>query len=226
VRYAESLCRQGAQEELKLAVFGASGFSREVADILLTSGVKELVFVDLSPIAHQYFGFPIFDESCVPKLKDQGFIFVIGVGDNKARKRIFEKFPSLPYPNFIHSSASMGFKQFDMLKNRRGNIITAGVRFTNNIQIGDFGIYNLNSTVGHDCMIEDFVNLAPGVNISGNVHMKEGAYVGTNASIFQGKAIDEKLEIGAYATIGAGAVVLKSVKSFDTVVGVPARSKT
>ena len=204
-------------------MFGASGFSREVADILLTSGVKELVFVDLSPIAHQYFGFPIFDESCVPKLKDQGFIFVIGVGDNKARKKIYEKFLNLPYPNLIHSSASMGFKQFGMLKNKKGNIITAGVRLTNNIQIGDFGIYNLNSTVGHDCMIEDFVNLAPGANISGNVHLKEGAYIGTNASILQGKSIDKKLEIGAYATIGAGAVVNKDVLEFLTVVGIPAR---
>jgi len=206
-------------------VFGASGFSREVADILLTSGIKDLVFVDLSPIAHQYFGFPVFDESDIPKLQDRGFLFVIGLGDNQARKKIYEKFPSLPYPNFIHSSASMGFKQFGMLKNKRGNIITAGVRFTNNIQIGDFGIYNLNSTVGHDCMIEDFVNLAPGANISGNVHLKEGAYIGTNASILQGKSIDKKLEIGAYATIGAGAVVIKSVQSFDTVAGVPARSK-
>lgn len=225
-RYAEPFCRQGDQEELKIAVFGASGFSREVADILLTSGVKDLVFVDLSPKAHQYFGFPICDESDISKLQDQGFCFVIGVGDNQARKKIYEKFPSLPYPNFTHSSASMGFKQFGMLKNKRGNIITAGVRFTNNIQIGDFGIYNLNSTVGHDCMIEDFVNLAPGANISGNVHLKEGAYVGANASILQGKSIDKKLEIGSYATIGAGAVVIKSVQSFDTVVGVPARSKT
>ena len=75
-------------------------------------------------------------------------------------------------------------------------------------------------------MIEDFVNLAPGANISGNVHLMEGAYVGTNASILQGKSIDNKLEIGAYATIGAGAAVIKSVQSFATVVGVPARSKT
>ena len=207
-------------------MFGASGFSREVADILLTFGVKVLVFVDLSTIAHQYFSFPVFDESDITELQDQGFCFIIGVGDNQARKKIYEKFASLPYPNLIHSSASMGFKQLGMLKNKKGNIITAGVRFTNNIQIGDFGIYNLNSTVGHDCMIEDFVNLAPGVNISGNVHLKEGAYVGTNASILQGKSIDEKLEIGAYASIGAGAVVIKSVQSFDTVVGVPARSKT
>ena len=223
MRYAGYFCRQGYKEELKIAVFGASGFSREVADILLTSGVKDLVFVDLSPIDHQYFGFPVFDESDISKLQDQGFRFVIGVGDNQARKKIYEKFPSLPYPNFIHSSASMGFKQFGILKNKRGNIITAGVRFTNNIQIGDFGIYNLNSTVGHDCMIEDFVNLAPGVNISGNVYLKEGVYIGTNATVLQGESIDDKRSIGRFATVGAGAVVNKDVAEFSTVVGVPAR---
>jgi len=59
VRYAKPFCQQGDQEALKIAVFGASGFSREVADILLTSGVKDLVFIDLSPKAHQYFDFPV-----------------------------------------------------------------------------------------------------------------------------------------------------------------------
>ena len=43
-----------------------------------------------------------------------------------------------------------------------GVIICAGVRLTNNIKVGNFSILNLNATVGHDTIIEHFVNVAPG----------------------------------------------------------------
>jgi acetyltransferase EpsM len=46
----------------------------------------------------------------------------------------------------------------------------------------------------------------------------EGAFIGTNATIMP------EVHIGPYATIGAGAVVLKDVAAGDTVVGVPAKS--
>lgn len=117
----------------------------------------------------------------------------------------------------------MGFKQSEFLRNNKGNIITAGVRFTNNIQMGNFGIYNLNCTIGHDCIIDDFVNIAPGSTISGNVKIKKGAYIGTNAAVIQGKSIDDKMIIGEFAVVGAGAVVTKDVDANSVVVGVPAR---
>lgn len=211
---------------MKVAVFGASGFSREVADIIMKYGDNEIVFIDLYSTLNTCFGFPIVPERNIPRLEDQGFLFVIGLGNNEKRKNIYEKFKHLQYPNIIHESASMGFEQHEALRSKKGNIITAGVRFTNKVQMGNFGIFNLNCTIGHDCIIKNFVNIAPGSNISGNVCLEEGVYIGTNSTILQGKSIENKMSIGRFATVGAGAIVTKDVSGFSTVVGMPARPIT
>jgi len=208
----------------KLGIFGASGFSRETVDICLELGCKEIMFIEMEPIAKTYFGFLLVTEKTIPMLITNGFHFVIGTGDNRVRKKIYEKFKKLSFPNIIHPSVTMGHKQLEQVLKTKGNIVTAGVRFTNNITMGNFGIFNLNCTVGHDCIIKDFVNIAPGANISGNVIIEEGAYIGTNAAILQGKSIEEKLVIGKYATVGAGAVVIKNVSTSSIVVGIPAKS--
>lgn len=57
----------------------------------------------------------------------------------------------------------------------------------------------------------------PAAVISGTVHVGEGALVGANATVLQG------LRIGAWATVGAGAVVRADVAEGDVVVGVPAQ---
>jgi len=208
----------------KLGIFGASGFSRETADICLELGCNKIVFIEMEPISETYFGFPLVTEKTTPMLIRDGFHFVIGAGDNRIRKKIYERFKELSFPNIIHPSVTMGHKQLEKVLKTKGNIITAGVSFTNNITMGNFGIFNLNCTVGHDCIIKDFVNIAPGANISGNVIIEEGAYIGTNAAILQGKSIEEKLVICKYATVGAGAVVIENVSTSNIVVGIPAKS--
>lgn len=190
---------------------------------MLKDNIESLVYIDLLPAEPKYFGYPIVSEDRIPQLVEQGYVFVIGIGENGRRKQIFEKYSHLPFPNIIHPSASFGNNQRDMLKHKMGNIVTAGVCFTNKIDPGNFGIFNLNATIGHDCVIKDFINIAPGANISGNVCLDELAYIGTGAAVIQGRAMDEKLLIGCGATIGAGAVVTKDVTASLTVAGVPAK---
>ena len=67
------------------------------------------------------------------------------------------------------------------------------------------------------------MNIAPGANVSGNVELKEGAYIGTNAAILQGESIKKKITIGKFSIVGAGAVVTKDVDADSTVVGIPAK---
>jgi sugar O-acyltransferase (sialic acid O-acetyltransferase NeuD family) len=221
--HAQSVFFPDVQGPVKVGVFGASGFSREVADIL-NPFADELVYIDLNPETTRYFGKPVVNETKIPQLKEQGFLFVIGAGDNTTRQKIFNRYPDLLFPNIVHPTASMGHGQLERLQMKKGNIITAGVRFTNNIEWGDFGIFNLNCTVGHDCIIQDFVNIAPGANISGNVWIEQGAYIGTNAAVLQGKSAENKIRIGKFSVVGAGAVVTKDVNDNATVVGIPAKS--
>jgi serine acetyltransferase len=68
----------------------------------------------------------------------------------------------------------------------------------------------------------DYTTLAPGVHVSGWVHIGKRVYVGTGAVIINGT---EKvpLTIGDDTIIGAGAVVKEVIPSSVTAVGVPAR---
>lgn len=204
-------------------IFGASGFSREVADICLELGCSNITFIDNYPTDVTYFDFPVISEEEVEKIDLENAYFAIGIGETSIREKIYNKFPHLMYPNIIHPSATFGYKMRDFIENTRGNIITAGVRITNNIVIGDFGIYNLNVSIGHDCIINNFVTISPGANVSGNVNIEKKAYIGTGSTILQGRSIGEKIIIGENSIVGAGAVVVKSVPPNVVVKGIPAK---
>ena len=60
-------------------------------------------------------------------------------------------------------------------------------------------------------------------SISGNICLEKCAYIGTNAVVLQGRSIDKKTLIGRFATVGAGAVVVKDVPEQTTVIGIPAK---
>jgi len=101
-------------------------------------------------------------------------------------------------------------------------IIAAGVRLTSNIQIGNFVLFNQNATIAHECVIEHFVHVAPGANISGNVHLKEGTWVGAGAVINQGNETKKRI-IGTHSVIGSGAVVTADCQPNSVYAGVPAK---
>ncbi|WP_342442477.1 NeuD/PglB/VioB family sugar acetyltransferase [Lysinibacillus sp. FSL K6-0075] len=206
----------------KLGIFGTSGLAREVVDIAIEIGYQELFFIGLENAIEGISGYQIISEDRILS-KQKNIDFIIGIGEGETREKLYNKFPNLNYINLIHPSVTFGNKQKETVDNSIGNIFCAGTRVTNNVVIGDFGLFNLNTTIGHDCLIEDFVTISPGANISGNVHLKKGSYIGTGSTILQGKNLKEKLIVGEYATVGAGAVVVKDVPAHTIVKGVPAK---
>ena len=58
--------------------------------------------------------------------------------------------------------------------------------------------------------------MAPGCRLAGNVHVGTGALLGIGSAVVPG------IEIGPWATVGAGSVVLRAVATETTVGGVPA----
>jgi len=74
--------------------------------------------------------------------------------------------------------------------------------------------------LGPSMVFTNVVNPRSAVNRRGQyakTHVGKGASIGANATIVCGH------DIGAYAFIGAGAVVTKTVKPYELVVGNPAR---
>lgn len=206
----------------KLGVFGTSGFAREVADIAHVLEY-DVVFIARDDEELSSWSFPgrVILESEMDQLS--GAEFVIGIGENSVREKIAKRYSStLKFTNLVHPTASFGRNQREQLASCRGVIVCAGVRLTSNIQVGDFTVFNLNATVGHDSIIEGFVNLSPGAHISGNVHLEERCWVGSGAVINQGRSY-QKLVIGRDTVIGSGAVVVKDCESDAVYVGAPAK---
>lgn len=78
-----------------------------------------------------------------------------------------------------------------------GTVVCARTILTIDIKIGSHVIINLNSTIGHDAVIEDFVTIYPNVNISGMTYLGECSEYGTGMQIIQGIKIAENTIIGA-----------------------------
>ena len=205
-----------------IGIFGTSGFAREVGDIAWALGYTPVYIArDEDELMTGRACGEALLESELNRLKDTAF--VIGIGENLTRQKIAQRYADkLNFINLLHPSASFGQQQREIIERSRGNIVCAGVRFTNNIQVGNFSIFNLNATIGHDCVIEDFANIAPGANISGNVHIGARCWIGTGAVINQG-ADGAKLSIGGGTTVGSGSVVVKSCDQDAVYVGIPAK---
>jgi sugar O-acyltransferase (sialic acid O-acetyltransferase NeuD family) len=213
-------------KDMKVAVYGAGGFAREVAwlaeSCLSPDGPYEVVcFIDDD---HSNWGsvlndFPVMGlEEAKVQFPDAAVVG--GIGSPRARQLTMEKaqaagfaFATLVHPRAEHSR----FVEFGP-----GTVVCAGNILTTNITLGMHIQINLDCTIGHDVFMGDFTTLAPGVHVSGWVHFGKRVYVGTGAVFINGTR-DEPLFVADDAVVGAGACVTRSVESGTTVVGVPAK---
>lgn len=205
-----------------LGIFGASGMAREVGDIAYEIGLSPIYIArDQTEVDNWTFPEEVISEADV--LRYSSISCVIGIGDNRLRQQLAQRFEGkVRFSNLIHPSATFGRGQREIIESQRGVIVCAGVRFTNHIQVGNFGIFNQNATIAHDVVIDDFVHVASGSVISGNVHISKYCWIGAGATVNQG-ASRAKLQIGEGTLIGSGAVVVKSCDANAIYVGVPAK---
>jgi sugar O-acyltransferase (sialic acid O-acetyltransferase NeuD family) len=206
----------------RVGIFGTAGMAREAGDIAWELGMEPVyVARDQAELDACEFPGQAILESDVDL--NQEMSYVIGIGDNSIRQRIAQRYAtSLRFANLIHPSATFGKGQRELIEVKQGVIVCAGVRFTNNIQVGDFCIFNLNSTISHGVVIDEYVYVAPGAHITGNVHIEPRVWIGTGVAINQGTE-SLKCRIGADTTIGSGAVVVRDCEPNAIYVGIPAR---
>jgi len=198
---------------MKIAIFGSSGMARAIVDICDTMKCSDVVFIDRDNGTDPVSGISIVSEENVKSLADEGYLFSIGIGDNKIRKKISEKFFDIPFANVVHSSASFGRGSRANLDKTSGNIIMAGAIFSGNITFSNFGLYNFNCIVGHDVCFGNFVHLGPGTIICGCVDICDEVYVWTGSMVRNGASREQRVIIGENAVMGMGAVALSNVPS-------------
>ena len=143
-----------------------------------------------------------------------------GTGNPGLRRQLMEKARTagFQFGRLIHPET----KASSLVTYGEGVVVCAGNILTTNIRIGDHVQINLACTIGHDVVLDDYATLAPGVHVSGCVHLGKRVYVGTGAVIINGTP-ESPLTIGDDAVIGAAACVIRPVGAGETVVGVPGR---
>ena len=205
----------------KIAIVGSGGFAREILTLIDDINQRQLKyeivgFVD-SDTLKLIHGYPVIGDDEYINNTQEAISVVLAVGEPHLKRKIRNKYtnPLVKFPTLIHPSVLIGNK--DSISIGKGCIICAGCILTTDIEIKDFVTLNLMCTVGHDTKIDNYCSFMPSVNISGEVNVNEGVYVGTGAKIIN------QLEIGENTIIGAGAVVAKSLPANCTAVGVPAK---
>lgn len=206
---------------MKIGIFGAGGFGREVLpEVRAAYPEADIVFVvdtvDPANASVNGAGLISLDQAIAERR-----LITIAVADWQTRRRISEIIETNGLKQL--DVIARDTKIYDHLTIGSGAIICANSMITSNVSIGRCFHLNIYSYVAHDCIIGDFVTFAPRVCCNGNVTVKRGAYIGTGAVLKQGSR-DRPLVIGEGAVVGMGAVVTKDVLPGDTVIGNPARS--
>ena len=205
---------------MKILIVGAGGHGQVVADILQAQrvagdDVDVIGFVDDDPAleGQDRLGRPILGNlAAITEIGHDAV--VLAVGDNTRRacldqdlRRAGQRFATAQHPSaLIASGTSVG----------DGSMICARVVVGCCSRVGRGVILNTACTVDHHARLDDFVHVAPGVHLGGDVSIGSRSMLGIGAIVLPG------VSIGCGAVVGAGAVVTRDVAAGATVVGVPA----
>jgi len=197
-----------------VCIFGSAGFAKEVWAVCQRRNIFVPYFIDRNNAGNSLYSTPIISDE---NFNSEKYKAIVAIGDPKMRKKICGfvelkggKFFTITDPNVILLDPGR-------ITISEGCVICAGVVITIDVFLGKHCHINLNSTIGHDTQIGDYVTISPGVNISGNVKIGKNCYIGTNA------CIKERINICDNTIIGMGAVVIKNITEAGTYIGNPAR---
>lgn len=211
-----------------LAVIGGSGFGRDVLDVVEAqnrAGEHERIdivgFVDDAP-----------SERALKRMANRGVDwlggferwlveggrevrYLIGIADTAVRARMDADLAAAGFETTqaVHPAADMGFG----VVLGEGAVVFSGAVLGNEIEVGRHALLNMGSIVGHDSVVGDYVTLNPRATISGCCRVEDRVLLGVGSVVLQG------LTVGAGATVGGMACVVRDVPPGLTVKGVPAK---
>ncbi len=201
----------------RLAIFGASGHGKVVADIAQSAGWQSVTFFDDAwPDAIQNGHWEIQGNTTTMLANLNQFDgAIVAIGNNEIRwqkqQQILKREGLLA--TIVHPSAIVS--QYAEIGT--GTVIMPNAVINAYATIGDACIINTGAIIEHDCIIGNAVHIAPSATLCGNTSVGELSWFGVGATSRQGS------KIGSNATIGAGAVVIKEVADGETVIGCPAK---
>ncbi len=200
-----------------IALIGYSGHAYVAFEIFFSQGqivsaYTERIEKSENPYALKWLGNEA-DDAVIELLKI--YSYFVSIGDNTLRKRISEKLiPVLGLPeNALHKTAIISRS----MNSGTGNMFAPRVVINPLVKIGNGVICNTACVIEHECIINDYVHIAPGAILCGNVTVGEGSFIGAGAVVKQG------VTIGKNVIVGAGTVVIKDIVDNTKVIGNPQR---
>lgn len=162
-----------------------------------------------------FVGYPVLGGiDIITNLQEKAAV-VITIANPSFKKKIIDKLsnPNIAFPSLISKHAWIS-KQVSI---GNGVIIYPGVSVNYHTRIEDFVIVNMNSAIGHDCHLQRFCALAPGVALAGFTVLGECVDMGIHS------ATRQSIRIGRNAIIGGMAMVITDLPESVTAIGVPAK---
>ena len=198
----------------KIAIIGASGHGKVVADIAKKNDYDDCVFLDDNEEVKLCGSFPVVGKcDDFSMFSDRDFVVAIGNADIREKIQVKLTNSGIRMATLIHPSAVVA----DSVTVGEGTVVMAGAVINPEVSIGKGVIINTCASVDHDCIIGDYVHVSVGANISGTVEVGNKTWVGVNA------AVSNNVKICGNCMIGAGAVVIRDIDKAGTYIGVPAK---
>ena len=205
----------------KLLIIGAGSVGKFIAYNLnqFIQSFEVIGFLDDDASKHNTIiaGFPVLGAvEKVQEFSGKGIAIVWGIAFPSIKKKLFDQYQNLSFdfPNFIAKDAWVS----EAVTFGKGCIVYPGTAINYETVIGDFVVINMNCSLGHNCSIQSFSSVAPGVNLGGNTKIGNCVEMGIGSSTVQGITIDD------HAIIGGQAMVVSNISNADVVVGIPAKS--
>ncbi|MET0554017.1 MAG: NeuD/PglB/VioB family sugar acetyltransferase [Vicinamibacteria bacterium] len=201
-----------------LYVYGAGGHGKVVADAARTSGlydVKGFLDDDRARWGTEWSGLAVRGGSEALVDLEEGARVAPAVGGNRARAALVARLVAAgrPLATVVHPTAVVATG----VTIGEGTFVAPFAVLHADARVGRACIVNSAAVIEHDCVIEDYVHVSPRAVLGGGVSAGEGSHVALGALALPG------LRVGAWTTLGAGAVMCESLPDRVTAVGVPAR---
>ena len=204
-----------------LLIIGARGFGREVYNHALQSvgygtDFDIIGFLDdKSTALDGYNGYPPIIDSVEHYKPQPNDVFICALGDTGYKKKYADIVIAKggQFINIIHHTASIS----QNVKMGQGCIIGPYVSLSCDVEIGNFITFQRFAAIGHDARIGNYCHLNTYSFMGGFAQLGNLVTLWTGASVLPHMVVEDQ------CVVGAGAVVIKRVKSGTTVYGNPAK---